>query len=85
MLIVVHIVGKSIKGGVCMITLYTSDTCGICRMVKMKLEKKQIPYKNEKDITDLIALGIQRLPVLKLEDGTIVTNVAEINNWVNAQ
>lgn len=68
-----------------MITLYTSDTCGVCRMVKMKLEKKHIPYQNEKNIDDLIAMGIQRLPVLKLEDGTMMTAVTDINNWVNAQ
>ena len=68
-----------------MITLYTSDTCGICRMVKMKLEKKNIPYNNEKNVEDLIAAGIQRLPVLKLEDGRMITSVAEINNWVNEQ
>ena len=68
-----------------MITLYTSDTCGICRMVKMKLEKKNIPYNNEKNVEDLITAGIQRLPVLKLEDGRMITSVAEINNWVNEQ
>lgn len=68
-----------------MITLYTSDTCGICRMVKMKLEKKGIQYKNEKNIDDLVAMGIQRLPVMKLEDGTMMVSVTEINNWINAQ
>lgn len=68
-----------------MITLYTSDTCGICRMVKMKLEKKGIQYKNEKNIDDLIAMGIQRLPVMKLEDGTMMVSVTEINDWINAQ
>ncbi len=68
-----------------MITLYTSDTCGICRMVKMKLEKKGIQYKNEKNIDDLVAMGVQRLPVMKLEDGTMMVSVTEINNWINAQ
>lgn len=68
-----------------MITLYTSDTCGICRMVKMKLEKKGIQYKNEKNIDDLVAIGVQRLPVMKLEDGTMMVSVTEINNWINAQ
>lgn len=68
-----------------MITLYTSDTCGICRMVKMKLEKKGIQYKNEKNIDDLVVMGIQRLPVMKLEDGTMMVSVTEINDWINAQ
>ena len=54
-------------------------------MVKMKLEKKGIQYKNEKNIDDLVAMGIQRLPVMKLEDGTMMVSVTEINDWINAQ
>lgn len=68
-----------------MITLYTSDTCGICKVVKMKLAKKNIPYKNETDISDLVSLGIKRLPVLKLEDGTIMKAINDINTWINEQ
>lgn len=66
-----------------MITLYTSNTCGICKMIKMKLDKKGIPYNNETNINELIDMGVQRLPVLKLEDGTIMTSLPEINDWVN--
>ena len=83
--ILVRIAGKMIWGGKNMITLYTSDTCGICRMVKMKLEKKGIQYKNEKNVDALLERGIQRLPVLQLEDGNIMENITDINNWVNAQ
>ena len=68
-----------------MITLYTSDTCGICKVMKMKLEKKNIPYQNERNIEDLVTLGIKRLPVMKLEDGTMITSVSEMNNWINQQ
>ena len=68
-----------------MITLYTSNTCGICKMIKMKLEKKGIPYQNETNIDELVDLGIQRLPVLKLEDGTIMSALKDINEWVNEQ
>lgn len=77
--------GKMIWGGNRMVTLYTSDTCGICRMVKMKLEKKGIPYQNEKNVDALLKKGIQRLPVLQLEDGSMMENISDINNWVNAQ
>ena len=64
-----------------MVTLYTSDTCGICRMVKMKLEKKGIPYQNEKNVDALLEKGIQRLPVLQLEDGSMMENITDINSY----
>jgi hypothetical protein len=54
-------------------------------MVKMKLEKKGIPYQNEKNVDALLEKGIQWLPVLQLEDGSIMENITDINNWVNAQ
>jgi len=68
-----------------MITLYTSDTCGVCKVVKMKLAKKGIPYNNTTDIQDLIDAGIKRLPVLKLEDGTLIPAINDIKNWIDAQ
>lgn len=66
-----------------MITLYTSDTCGICRTIKMKLDKKGIPYTNEGNIDKLVELGVQRLPVMQFEDGTMIVSVTEMNNWIN--
>ena len=72
-------------GRINMITLYTSDTCGVCKVVKMKLAKKGIPYNNTTDISKLIDAGIKRLPVLELEDGTLVPAINDIKNWIDAQ
>ncbi len=68
-----------------MITLYTSPTCGICKMIKMKLNKKNIKFNELHDIQPLIEKNIQRLPVMQLEDGTIFTSPTEMNEWIKTQ
>jgi len=68
-----------------MIQLYTSPTCGICKMIKMKLNKKNIKFNEIHDIQPLIEKNIQRLPVMQLEDGTMFTSPTEMNEWIKAQ
>ena len=68
-----------------MIQLYTSPTCGICKMIKIKLNKKNIKFNETYDIQPLIERNIQRLPVMQLEDGTIFTSPTEMNEWIKAQ
>lgn len=68
-----------------MIQLYTSPTCGICKMIKMKLNKKNIKFNETYDIQPLIEKNIQRLPVMQLEDGTMFTSPTEMNEWIKAQ
>ena len=67
-----------------MITLYTTPTCGICRMVKIKLQQKNINYK-EASVEQLAqVIDIQRAPVLQVEQ-TFFTSPTEIVNWINQQ
>jgi hypothetical protein len=54
-------------------------------MIKMKLSKKNIPYDETHDIQPLIERGIQRLPVMMLEDGTTFTSPTEMNDWIKTQ
>lgn len=68
-----------------MVTLYTSDTCGVCKAMKMKMAMKNIPYENKTDIDYLMEKGIQRLPVLQLEDGTLIDSPTAINAWIKSQ
>lgn len=69
-----------------MVTLYTSDTCGVCKAMKMKMGMKKIPYENRTDgVEFLMSKGIQRLPVLQLEDGTLIDSPNAINAWIKAQ
>ena len=65
-----------------MIKLYTSTTCPVCKMIKTKLNMKNIQYQEINDINILMEKGIMRLPVVELEDGTIFTSPTEMNNWI---
>lgn len=66
------------------ITLYKSATCPQCKVVKMKLEKKGIPFTEEMDISVMESRGVCGIPTLEV-DGELITNLRDINNWVNAQ
>lgn len=68
-----------------MILLYTSPTCPTCKMIKMKLNNKQIQFEETHDIQPLMEKGIQRLPVMKLDNGTYLTSPTEMNNWIKEQ
>ena len=69
-----------------MITLYTLPTCGICKVIKTKLERKNISFVESQEVEQLVKeKGIEHFPVLMLEDKTILNSPKEINNWINNQ
>lgn len=61
-----------------MITLYTTH-CPKCLMVKKQLDATEINYVEEDNIEVMREKGLQgTAPQLGLEDGTILTNFADI-------
>lgn len=67
-----------------MVTIYTLPTCGTCRMIKMKMQQKNIPYQESNDINSLQEkINVERVPVLKINDETFLTTPTEINQWIN--
>ena len=67
------------------IKIYTTPTCGICKMVKTKLIEKNISFESY-DLEDYAEqLNIYTAPVLELENGTMLTSPLEINKWINQQ
>ena len=67
--------------------LYTLPTCGICHMIKTKLEKKNISYE-EHDLTEIAdSLDIDHAPVLKVindnEPDTFITSPGEMVKIIN--
>ena len=67
--------------------LYTLSTCGVCHMIKMKLEKKNIQYE-EHDLTEIAdSLNIDHAPVLKVindnEPDTFITSPGEMVKMIN--
>lgn len=66
-----------------MIKLYTND-CPKCRVLKAKLDSKDIAYEKINDIDLIMEKGIESVPVLELENGTMMDFSSAIK-WVNQQ
>ena len=65
--------------------LYTLPTCGKCKVLKMKLDSKNIPYEICEDISIMRSKGILGVPAVELSDSTILTDFQKINEFVNKQ
>ena len=66
------------------VTLYKSTTCPQCKVVKIKLERKGIPFVEVYDEDVLAKEGIKSVPTLDV-DGVRITTPKKINDWINAQ
>lgn len=66
-----------------MITIYTTETCPKCKILKKKLNTKSINYKEINDIEILKSLDIYEVPILEVNDKYL--NFSEANNWINNQ
>ena len=66
-----------------MVTIYTTETCPKCKILKKKLTDKNIDFKDETDVEVLKSLGIYDVPVLNV-DGTLL-DFSAANSWINEQ
>lgn len=66
------------------VILYKSNTCPQCKVIKMKLEKRGIPFTEELDTDVMDARGIKGIPTLEV-DGVRYTSVKAASDWINAQ
>ncbi len=57
--------------------------CPKCKVLKMKLDKKNIQYENISDVEVMKAKGFQEAP--KLEVDGVVMNFAEAVKWIGEQ
>lgn len=67
-----------------MVTLYKSESCPQCKILKMKLEKKNIPFIEVIDMATLEEKGITSIPQLQIDNGPLMS-MGEANKWINAQ
>ena len=70
------------------ITVYISDKCPKCNILKIKLNNKGIKYQekiaSKEEINDILKTkNIMSLPILKLGDEYL--DFTQANNWVNNQ
>ena len=59
--------------------LYTLPDCPLCTVTKVKLNAKNIPFDICMDEIEMDKLGIDRLPVLKTDDGELLDFSAIMN------
>lgn len=62
--------------------LYTLD-CPKCLVLERKLGAKNIEYETVKDIEVMKKLGIDTVPVLELNDGSLL-KFSEAVKWINS-
>jgi glutaredoxin len=70
------------KGGYQMITLYSTH-CPRCKVLETKLNQKGIEFKIVENIEEMEKLGIQSVPMLKIDDN--IMNFTEAIAWINNQ
>lgn len=63
------------------VELYTTH-CPKCKVLEMKLAKKNIEYIEHDNIDEMISLGFKETPIL-IVDGHVYTSIEAIK-WVNS-
>ena len=61
-----------------------STNCPKCKVLEMKLKKKNIDYSVFSDVEAMMEMGIKAAPILELDDGQRLDFNTAIK-WVNAQ
>jgi glutaredoxin len=65
-----------------MVTIYRTETCPRCHVLKAKLESKGIEYTENTNENEMQQLGIMSVPQLE-KDGELL-NFVEAIAWVNS-
>ena len=65
-----------------MITLYSND-CPKCKILKFKLDNKNIQYELCSDIDIMTSKGFQTTPMLTVQEKTM--NYLDAINWVKGR
>ena len=60
--------------------LYTTETCPRCKVLKLKLQAKNVEYTEVSDMDVIAAKGIKSVPVLEV-DGEIL-NLSQANDFI---
>lgn len=67
-----------------MVKIYTTDTCPRCKVLKTKMDAKEIPYESITDVDEIKKLGIMSVPYMQVDDGELM-DFATANAWINQQ
>ena len=60
----------------------TNPPCPKCKVLKKKLDEANIKYAVFDDVKEMIKMGFENVPMMKVGDGDFL-NFAESVKWVN--
>jgi glutaredoxin len=66
------------------ITIYTTNTCPKCQILKKKLKEKNISFLEETDVNKMLELDILAVPQMTVDNGKLM-NFEQAVQWVNKQ
>lgn len=64
------------------VILYSTG-CPKCNILKKKLDAKSIVYTEENSVDKMLAMGINQVPVLSVDDELLA--FVQANEWINKQ
>lgn len=64
------------------IVLYSTG-CKMCEVLKKKLDAKNISYTENNSVEEMLSLGIEQVPVLRVNDTLL--KFGDAVGWVNQQ
>lgn len=67
-----------------LITVYTTNTCPKCKILKKKLSEKHISFLEEQDVNKMMELDIMSVPKLQIDNESLL-DFEEAVRWVNKQ
>lgn len=65
------------------VILYSTPTCGVCKMIEAELIKKKIPYEKCFDMDVMSANGVMSVPTLQV--GSKLYQAADSYKWIESQ
>jgi len=64
------------------ITLYTTEHCPVCNMVKNTLKKKGVEFNIVNDIEIMTMKGFKSAPMLEVDES--IMNAKDAINWIKS-
>ncbi len=66
-----------------MIEVYSTEYCPRCKMLKERLNSKNIEFKENQNEEEMANLGFTTIPILKTEDGELL-DFGKAIAWINS-
>lgn len=66
-----------------MIEVYSTQTCPRCKLLKERLNSKNIAFKENEDEKEMLKLGFTSVPMVRTEDNKLL-DFGQAISWINS-